>query len=315
MMAFVTWGCKGNFASRRPDDGSHESSSEDEGHKDGAGESEYLASIAPLPTTPVMPQCVQQRHAPSEQLAPSYFEQMQPCSATLPPQLRASASGEGHGGSLDGSGDCNLGKAGATEVVCHYHTSYEFTSRDTEQVDPGNTIEVHCIAFKLAAGERQSKPIVFGTQLSCKAGTLPGSGLAAAAAAGEHGGEHGGAASCGARLPEIFADVQTCDMRCCRDGTLTKANPGMAIRPSFAICAAPRREVDCSGILANMHAHAPHRPHDRVGPTELYGQATPGHLRGNNKEHRSGATGARKIKSTPVSAPIEGEDGVEDMPW
>lgn len=310
LVVVAAMGCKSQGLSSKSSKNDHDATDTGSSHGESETESSnYLAAIAPLASTPLIPQCIQQRNAPSEQLAPSYFEQMQPCNATLPPQLRASSHAGGHGGSVDSAGDCNLGKAGATEVVCHYHTSYEFTSRDVAPAD-AHAIEVHCIAFKLAGSERQSKPIVFGTQLTCKAGTMPHT--ASVPAAGEHGGGHGGASSCGERLPELFAEVPTCDMRCCRDGTLTKANPGTAIRPTFAVCAAPHREVDCSAILANMHAHAPHRPHDRVGPAELYGQAeTEQHTRTRNT--RTTRPTKARTRALPAKTPSEG--GVEDLPW
>jgi hypothetical protein len=181
---------------------------------------------------------------------------MQACTATLPPQLQAASDA----GQVTAEGDCNLGTAGATEVVCHYHSGHEFTSRSEAPPAPSRTVEVHCIAFKLEHGERVPTPIVFGTQLQCKDGTMPDEA---------HAGD-GHAARCGQLLPGIFKDGGACDMRCCREGTLTNANPGMAVRPSFAICANRGPEVDCGEILAGMHAHAPHRPHDRIGPAELY---------------------------------------------
>lgn len=249
------YGCQKSMEAR-----SSRHSAVDPPHAEASG---YLAAMAPIVYTPVIPQCERQRNAPTEQLAPSYFEQMQPCQATLPPQLQVDLE-HPHAGSVDDAGDCNLGTIGATEVVCHYHTGFEFTSRDTKPEDPSHTVEVHCIAFKIESGSRVLTPIVFGTQLVCRNGTMPGEHGSVAAS------EHGGAASCGAGLAGLFEQVDSCDMRCCRNGTLTKAHPGSDVRPSFAVCATPKREVDCSHVLASMHAHAPHRPHDKIGPADLY---------------------------------------------
>lgn len=241
----------------------------------------YLAGIAPVVVTPLIPQCKSQRNAPQGQFAPSYFEEMQSCTATIPPQL----TGAWDKGKLDENGDCNLGKVASTEVVCHYHTGYEFASRSVRPRAAERTVEVHCIAFKLENGARVLTPIVIGTQLTCKAGTMPGAGHS----------QHGDA--CGQGLGSIFADADSCGMRCCRDGTLTKANPGNAVRPSFAICSNPGAEVDCGQILAGMHAHPPHRPHDRVGPKGVY-QTAP-------------------KKSGPVARdlPPAFRNPLEDMPW
>lgn len=226
----------------------------------GGESSGYIAGIAPTVQTAGIPECKPQRNAPPEQLAPSYFEDMQSCRASLPPQL-SSASKTKHIGSLDVNGDCNLGTVGSTEVVCHYHSGFEFTSKNTAPADPTHLVEVHCIAFKLDAGKRLLTPIVFGTQLVCKDSAMSGHKVSS----GAHGNE------CGAGLAGLFDRANDCDMRCCRDGSLTNAHPKIDVRPSFGICATPTQEMDCASVLTAMHPHPPHRPHDRVGPVDLYG--------------------------------------------
>lgn len=224
------------------------------------GSQAYLVAMTPVVKTPVIPQCRPQKNAPKGQLAPSFFEQMQTCDVTLPPQLESHPGEDHHSvGKVDEDGNCNLGIVGSTEVVCHYHDSYEFTT-ESKAADPA-ALEVHCIAFRLEHGKRTSQPIVLGAQVSCKP-----------RGAEIHAAGHG---SCGRHLPDLFKDKGGCDMRCCRDGTLTKANPGNGVRPSFGICASPILEVDCDEVLAGMHAHPAHRPADRVGPREIYRPAPP----------------------------------------
>lgn len=260
----------------------HDASEHSDGEGPNGDTAGYLAAITPVLVTPVIPQCKSQKNAPRGQLAPSYFEEMQACSAKLPPQLMESEKS----GSIDEKGDCNLGIVESTEVVCHYHSGFEFVARNAPPKSPRDTVELHCIAFRLEHGKRILTPIVFGTQLTCKKGTLPGNS--------EH---HAAESSCGTQIASLFSDAASCDMRCCRDGTLTKPNPGIDVRPSFAICAQPSEEVDCSSILANMHAHPPHRPHDRIGPDAMYRKSVARQIDKTDEGKREAKTPKSEAKS------------------
>ncbi len=201
-----------------------------------------------------VPQCSPQKHATPQQYAPSYFEEMASCKITLPPQLIKSNIGN-----IDENGDCNLGISDSTEVVCHYHTGYEFTSKQNKELLE-NTIEIHCITFYLEENQKRgSLPLVYGLQLSCSPKTFPTSKHDL------HLAENQNSKTCGESFYQLFSETNSLSPRCCRDGTLTKENADLKIRPSFSIASTQTQQVDCTKITENMHPHNPHRPHDQVG--------------------------------------------------
>ncbi len=178
--------------------------------------------------------------AMERQLAPGLLDQMPACAkrdATLDPALALAAPG-----TINAKGDCEW----PTGVTCHFHVGAEFvaSSGPRPKVD-----ELHCI---VPSGDAKS-PRVFGTHFTCKAGTV------------SHDHDVHPGQACGDKLlTALAAAMDTCNVRCCDDGTLTTTTDerrtagNLDVRPDFRICAATT-ELDCSA-LANMVGHPANAP-------------------------------------------------------
>lgn len=196
---------------------------------------------APVPTA--VPMCSGQtlasaaapRTGPTDlQLAPGFLDHMPACTAPAPAPLTADA------GTVNAKGDCEW----PSGVKCHFHSGTEFVESGAPRPKGG---ELHCI---FPSSEPKS-PRVFGTHFTCKSGSV-GKQLQQGAA-------------CGAALmTTLAASLDSCDTRCCDDGTLTTtleerhAAGALDVRPDFRICA-KSAELDCS-MFTGMIGHSANAP-------------------------------------------------------
>jgi hypothetical protein len=174
----------------------------------------------------------------SMQLAPSFLDRMPACS-----KADTAFSAVADAGAVNAKGDCEW----PSGVKCHFHLGTEFVVSGAPRPSGG---ELHCIV----ASSDPKSPRVFGTHFTCKAGT---------AVTHEHE-PHAGAA-CGAGLLTALAThLDSCDARCCDDGTLTTTTAvreqagTLDVRPDFRMCA-NTTELDCT-TLAVMVGHSAYAP-------------------------------------------------------